>query len=263
MQNTSLLVTRLKRHARENRVFDLQDLFFRFTLDSFAEIAFGETTGCLSDGAPVPFAQAFDLVQMHTSARFFGPSWKIKRALNIGSERIVQDNVQIIKVRQQAQRRKFRSWSQRKQQAWLLTDMQCCVFQEFGVGVIERTRRAREQDKSEKPDLLSRFIEYAEANKQSTDNTELLDIALNFIIAGRDTTACLLSWAAYELTQHPELQERLHAECEGLSETDSSHSARDLPLLHAFIMETLRLHPSVPQEMKVSETTQASSVSDD
>ena len=76
-------------------------------------------------------------------------------------------------------------------------------------------------------------------------------VQLNFIIAGRDTTACLLSWATYELTQHPELQERLFEEGRHFSaEHDSSDVVRSLPLLHAFVRETLRLHPPVPQDTK-------------
>ena len=36
------------------------------------------------------------------------------------------------------------------------------IIKDFGNEVIERTKKHREQDKSEKPDLLSRFIDYAE-----------------------------------------------------------------------------------------------------
>ena len=32
----------------------------------------------------------------------------------------------------------------------------------------------------------------------------MVDIVLNFVIAGRDTTASGLSWALFELTQNPE-----------------------------------------------------------
>lgn len=123
-----------------------QDLYFRYTLDSFAEIAFGQTTGCLSDGAEVPFAKAFDLVQAHTSARFFGPLWPLKRALGLGSERVIADNMRVIA--------------------------------NFGYDVIDRTRRQRQVDKAEKPDLLSRFIDYAESNQTTIENHELLDVVV-------------------------------------------------------------------------------------
>jgi cytochrome P450 len=40
----------------------------------------------------------------------------------------------------------------------------------------------------------------------------LVDIILNFIIAGRDTTANTLSWATYEMTRLPEEAAALRAE---------------------------------------------------
>ncbi|CAD6934110.1 unnamed protein product, partial [Tilletia caries] len=36
------------------------------------------------------------------------------------------------------------------------------------------------------------------------DREELLIVVLNFLIAGRDTTAQLLSWFFYEMMAHPE-----------------------------------------------------------
>jgi cytochrome P450 len=219
MQNSALVFSRLKRQAAEKRPLDIQDLYFRYTLDSFAQIAFGESTGCLSDGAPLPFATAFDAVQKNVSQRFFDPMWVIKRFLNVGSERIIPIQVAIIK--------------------------------QYGAQIIQRVRQQRKVDRSEKPDLLSRFIDYAEANGESLCDEELLDVVLNFLIAGRDTTACLLSWATYELTQHAELQERLYDQVRLFNHDDDSHRiVSQMPLLRAFILETLRLHPSVPVDLK-------------
>ena len=69
----------------------------------------------------------------------------------------------------------------------------------------------------------------------------------------RDTTACLLSWATYELTRHPELQEKLYEESlqsTVIDDGEATRAVKELPLLHAFIMETLRLHPPVPSDVK-------------
>ena len=41
---------------------------------------------------------------------------------------------------------------------------------------------------------------------------ELRDIVLNFMIAGRDTTACALAWAFFELAKAPACQQRLRDE---------------------------------------------------
>jgi fatty acid omega-hydroxylase len=40
-------------------------------------------------------------------------------------------------------------------------------------------------------------------------NDELRDIVLNFVIAGRDTTAQALSWCFYMLTTHPRVEQFL------------------------------------------------------
>jgi cytochrome P450 len=81
----------------------------------------------------------------------------------------------------------------------------------------------------------------------------------NYLPAGRDTTACLLSWASYEISLQPTLGARLHAECAEVDWSESTLAAeredaasycRRLPLLHATLMEALRLHPPVPMDVK-------------
>lgn len=125
------------------------------------------------------------------------------------------------------------------------------------------------------PDLLSRFLEDAakkEADEQAAKkgkggdsdtvqkearingtDTELRDIVLNFMIAGRDTTACALSWTMYELTKSPEAQEKFRAEFASIIESNediSYDNVNKLNYAHAVVLEVLRLHPSVPKDVK-------------
>jgi cytochrome P450 len=81
--------------------------------------------------------------------------------------------------------------------------------------------------------------------------SELLD----HLAAGFDTSAITLTYVVHELCRHPKLQQRLQQELRTLSPpmvSDSSPSLPDgksvdaLPLLHAIIWETLRLHPAIP-----------------
>jgi hypothetical protein len=46
--------------AAEGGSLDMQDLFLRFTMQSFCEIAFGEDVGLLQNKEPHPFPKAFD-----------------------------------------------------------------------------------------------------------------------------------------------------------------------------------------------------------
>lgn len=64
------LVSVIGEHADRNEEFDLSDLFFRFTLDSFTEMAFGKSTRSLETSEPVPFAVAFDYAQGVMDRRF-------------------------------------------------------------------------------------------------------------------------------------------------------------------------------------------------
>ncbi|KAL9352073.1 hypothetical protein Peur_054753 [Populus x canadensis] len=48
-----------------------------------------------------------------------------------------------------------------------------------------------------KHDILSRFIELGEDPESYLTDKSLRDVVLDFVIAGRDTTATTLSWAKY------------------------------------------------------------------
>ena len=43
---------------------------------------------------------------------------------------------------------------------------------------------------------------------------------MNFLIAGRDTTANALSWTLYELAQHPEAEQKMIEEIDAAYETE-------------------------------------------
>ena len=54
-----------------------------------------------------------------------------------------------------------------------------------------------------KGDILSRLIELGEKDVKYIE-----DMILNFIIAGKDTTATTLSWFLYLLCKHPSIQKK-------------------------------------------------------
>ena len=75
----------------------------------------------------------------------------------------------------------------------------------FGRRIIASKRREATDDvDSMGPDLISRFLVTAARSGEELTDTELLDIVLNFMIAGRDTTASALSWTTVELLRKPE-----------------------------------------------------------
>lgn len=63
-----------------------------------------------------------------------------------------------------------------------------------------------------KHDILSRFIELSKDPENKMTDKSLRDVVLNFVIAGRDTTAMTLTWAIYMIMSHGQVAEKLYLE---------------------------------------------------
>ena len=121
-----------------------------------------------------------------------------------------------------------------------------------------------------KLDLLSRFLALRRENPEEFTEQKIRDIIINFLIAGRDTTALTLSWFFYALAQNPTVEAKLVDEL-NLIESNSNMIAMEvnkssafedqikcfsehltygnlnkLQYLQACLQETLRLYPPVP-----------------
>ena len=88
------------------------------------------------------------------------------------------------------------------------------------------------------------------------------DIVMNFMIAGRDTTACALSWTLFELAKHPDVVEEILAEIEKIhgdinegGDSISYDNLQKMTYTKAVATEVLRLHPSVPVDMKFAKNS--------
>ncbi|KAH7297799.1 hypothetical protein KP509_25G013400 [Ceratopteris richardii] len=166
---------------------DMQDIFMRLTLDSICKIGFGVDMGTLSPVLPeVPFAKCFDQANYIVTLRFIDPLWKIKRIFNLGQEALLKKSINVI--------------------------------DDFTYGVI-RTRReemnTQESAKSKdavRPDILSRFIMLSNDPESNLNDKSLRDIVLNFVIAGRDTTAVTLSWFTFLLAKNTHVADRIYEE---------------------------------------------------
>ncbi|EME39095.1 cytochrome P450 monooxygenase-like protein [Dothistroma septosporum NZE10] len=83
----------------------------------------------------------------------------------------------------------------------------------------------------------------------NTNNKVLLRTASELrdhIIAAQETTAITLTYTLHELSRHPHLQEQLRTELTPLPPFPTPSSLDSLPLLHAVLIETLRLHVPTP-----------------
>ncbi|KAJ6365435.1 hypothetical protein OIU76_030251 [Salix suchowensis] len=91
------LIPLLSSAAARQEVLDLQDVFRRFSFDNICKFSFGLDPGCLELSLPVcDFALAFDSASKLSAERALAASpmvWKIKRLLNIGSERELKEAI--------------------------------------------------------------------------------------------------------------------------------------------------------------------------
>ncbi len=74
---------------------------------------------------------------------------------------------------------------------------------------------------------------------------ELIDEIMTLVVAGHETTASGLNWTWYLLSQHPQVEARLHAEIDAVPEMPAPSLAQmeALHYTHQVIDESLRLYP--------------------
>ncbi|GAA5810466.1 hypothetical protein MFLAVUS_003887 [Mucor flavus] len=213
--------------AEENQVVDFHEVMFKFTLDSFILLGFGVHLHAQATEGKVPFAAAFDEAQKTTFQRFVNPIWPI-------TERIMSITM---------------PWKQSMSKNLNVVDS-------FAREVTEK-RRVQIANGEVHKDLLSRFMDARNAKGELLNNDELRDTVLNFVVAGRDTTAQALSWTFYMLLCHPRVEEKLLNEINQYITDDVMHDSaalyeviKDMTYAHAVFYEVLRLYPSVPLNQK-------------
>lgn len=215
--------------ADTNGSINLPDLFFRFTLSSFSQLAFSADVECLPEsiqGLDIrnSFADAFDYAQLIADNRFVAmfPLW---------FEHFTPTGFRMRKA---------------------LSTLQTYCYRTIDLRLAARARGENQGavDSKNGKDLLELFMDIGLSRQ------ELLPVVLNFLIAGRDTTAQSLSWFFFEMASHPEVVEKIRKELQESFGDDlrENHLTYDdmkkLPFLHAAFYEAIRLHPAVPKNIK-------------
>eukprot|EP00756_Hemistasia_phaeocysticola_P009544 Hpha_TRINITY_DN14915_c0_g2::TRINITY_DN14915_c0_g2_i1::g.144440::m.144440 len=197
--------------------FDLQPFFYRYTFDTINEIAFGRAVNSLGgDARDIAFQEAFDRAQARVARRVLVPEmlWTAQRALGLGEEAQMKKDVEFINS--------------------------------YLAAVIKDRAEGGEAE-GDGQDLISLFIESCEREGRSFEQEELRDLIMSFVIAGRDTTASLLTWTFYLLSVNKPMMERARQETR---EKDGDYDA--MSWTQAVLQEALRLYPSVPLEFKTA-----------
>ncbi|KAF9085790.1 Protein kinase alk2 [Mortierella sp. AD031] len=201
---------------------DFHALMLHFTLDSFGAVSFGESFGCLENiESKVDFAVSFDDLTATCSDRLMDPAWKIREALTkVGAKAKYDKN----------------------------------LIRKHSLEVIERRRR--DGFKGAKKDLLQLFMEAKDDGGQPLSDEYLVDIILNFTIAGRDTTAQALSWMFYLLNRDgtdKNIMKTLIQEVDDVlgDGLPSYETHKQQKYAEACFNEALRIFPSVPRNLKI------------
>jgi cytochrome P450 len=98
---------------------------------------------------------------------------------------------------------------------------------------------------SDAKDLLTLLLTARDDDGNSMSDQQLRDEVITLLLAGHETTALNLSWTWYLLSQHPEVEQKLHAELDAVL-GGRTPVAADLPKLQytdRVIREALRLYP--------------------
>jgi cytochrome P450 len=136
------------------------------------------------------------------------------------------------------------------------------VLESLPIPWVRRLRRARERMDAyiatliaerrrvgaDRGDLLSMLIS-AQDDGHGMSDRQLRDELVTILMAGHETTAVALSWTWYLLSQHPEVEERLHRELDdvlGGPANGRVPTVADLPQLaytRRVFAESMRLYP--------------------
>jgi cytochrome P450 len=111
--------------------------------------------------------------------------------------------------------------------------------------LLERTIGERRKSKEDTGDLLSMLMLATDDDGNSMSDQQLRDEAMTIFLAGHETTANALTWAFYLLSQHPEVEAKVHAELDRVlaGRAPTLADLPNLPYLEMVLKETMRLYP--------------------
>ncbi|KAE8727107.1 Cytochrome P450 94B3 [Hibiscus syriacus] len=221
------LVPLLESAMETEEVLDLQDVFRRFAFDSVCKVSLGYDPCCLDLSKPVPpLVTAFDTASEVSAMRGMAPMfvvWKLKRALNVGSEKKLKEAIELVHG---------------------------CVLE-----IIRNKKKALEEAKTKSgavvggEDLLTRLL------SAGHEEEVVRDMVISFIIAGRDTTSSAMTWLFWLLSKHQNAEKMMVKEVESMVNSNGGNgfdfeTLKEMNCVKACICESMRLYPPVAWDSK-------------
>ncbi|MQM15095.1 hypothetical protein Taro_048031 [Colocasia esculenta] len=206
--------------GRSSDTLDLQDVFRRFSFDCICRISFGLDPGCLELSLPISeFANAFDKASMLSASRAAMASpmvWRLKRLLNLGSEKELKRCIRLIDVL-----------------------------------AMEVIKQRRKMGLFSGHDLLSRFMGTVNDDKYLRDIVVSFLLAGRDTVSSTLTTFFLLL-SEHPEVEKAILEEihRVMGEDGGENNIPSYDQLKDMHYVHAALHESMRLYPPVQFDSK-------------
>ncbi|KAG9245264.1 cytochrome P450 [Calycina marina] len=200
---------------RDGSTVDLQTLFFRLTLDSATEFLFGESVHSLlhpDNSEEQEFGRAFDAAQNLCGRR--------GRLGKLGAYYTTKD-----------------------------FQKNCKTVHDFVDKIVMKAVKDVDPQDPEKTASGNggRYVFLNEMVKSTRDPKQLRDELLNILLAGRDTTASLLSHTFHVLARRPDILKPLQNEIDELNgKVPDYETLKQMKYLKNLLTESLRLFPVVP-----------------
>ncbi|KAF9530968.1 cytochrome P450 [Crepidotus variabilis] len=239
-RNCDISLTLAKDRLRQGEPIEFQDLVGRFTLDSATEFLFGQSVQSLAAGIPYP----------PTSSRRM-PSSFASHPSNIFVDAFVTGQRVAIE-------RTALGFEWPLREFWKDTVAPFRKVMDGFTGplmakAISKWKQIQQigDEKEEDTNLLAHLVRHTQ------DPKILLDQLMNLLVAGRDTTADLLSFSMYMIAQNPDIERRLREEIlekVGPNDSPTYESMKEMKYMKAFLNEVLRMYPPVPLNSRRSNT---------
>lgn len=107
---------------------------------------------------------------------------------------------------------------------------------------------ARREEQRIEPDFLSMLMETSDRETgEPMPERLLIDEIMTLIVAGHETSASVLNWTWYLLSQHPGIEREVHASIAQAPEPEALtvEDVLRIPYLHQVLKESMRLYPPV------------------
>lgn len=170
----------IARIPRDGSTVDLQPLFFMLTMDSATEFLFGESTGVLLGGDASVKGEMFSDAFTYAQERI-GLEGRVGKVVNLFPNKRYKDSIKFI--------------------------------HEYVGNYVQKAvelRKANFNVEVKKEGQKYVFLE--QLASIGVDKKKIQDELMNILLAGRDTTASLLSYTFYILARRPDVFEKLRAE---------------------------------------------------